>query len=35
LTPAPEHGAHTEMVLLEMGLGWDEITRLKDAGVVN
>src|SRR5579859_4538390 len=35
LTPAPEHGAHTELVLLEMGFGWDEITRFKDAGIVN
>ena len=35
LTPAPEHGAHTELVLLEMGFSWDDIAGLKEAGVVN
>jgi crotonobetainyl-CoA:carnitine CoA-transferase CaiB-like acyl-CoA transferase len=34
LTRAPEHGEHTEAVLLEIGVGWDEIAQLKDAGVV-
>ena len=34
LRPAPEHGAHTEEVLLELGLDWDEIIRLKTAGAV-
>ena len=31
---APELGQHTEEIALEMGLGWDEIARLKDGGVL-
>jgi crotonobetainyl-CoA:carnitine CoA-transferase CaiB-like acyl-CoA transferase len=31
---APEHGEHTEAVLLEAGYTWDEISALKDAGVM-
>jgi crotonobetainyl-CoA:carnitine CoA-transferase CaiB-like acyl-CoA transferase len=31
---APELGQHTEEVALEMGLSWEEIGRLKDAGVL-
>jgi crotonobetainyl-CoA:carnitine CoA-transferase CaiB-like acyl-CoA transferase len=34
LTPAPEHGQHTEEILLELGLDWDEIIAQKDAGAV-
>ncbi len=34
LTRAPEHGEHTESVLLELGLGWNAIAQLKDAGIV-
>jgi crotonobetainyl-CoA:carnitine CoA-transferase CaiB-like acyl-CoA transferase len=32
--PAPELGQHTEMVLTELGKGWDEIEELKTAGVI-
>lgn len=32
--PAPEVGQHTEEVLLEYGLEWDEISDLRDAGVL-
>src|SRR5262249_54043969 len=34
LTPAPEHGQHTEEVLLELGRSWAQITDLKDRDVV-
>lgn len=31
---APNHGAHTEDVLLEAGYTWDEIARLNTAGII-
>src|SRR6516225_775918 len=34
LRRAPEHGEDTETLLLEAGYGWEEITALKDAGVI-
>jgi crotonobetainyl-CoA:carnitine CoA-transferase CaiB-like acyl-CoA transferase len=34
LRRAPEHGEHTESVLLELGYSWDQIADLKDTGVV-
>ncbi len=33
-TRAPEHGEHTESVLLALGLTWDEITALKERGAI-
>ena len=33
-TRAPEHGEHTESVLLELGLTWDEIAALQSDGVI-
>ncbi len=32
---APELGEHTEEVLLSLGYSWDDIGRLKDAGVIS
>ncbi|GAB3004999.1 CoA transferase [Mycobacterium bourgelatii] len=32
--PAPELGQHTEEILLESGLEWDEITSMRDDGVL-
>jgi crotonobetainyl-CoA:carnitine CoA-transferase CaiB-like acyl-CoA transferase len=31
---APQHGEHTEDVLLEAGYTWDEIVALRERGVV-
>jgi crotonobetainyl-CoA:carnitine CoA-transferase CaiB-like acyl-CoA transferase len=31
---APEHGEHTERALLDLGLSWEEISALKDRGIV-
>ncbi|HEY6395780.1 MAG TPA: CoA transferase, partial [Candidatus Binataceae bacterium] len=32
--PPPEHGQHTEEVLLELGYTWEEIGALRDSGAV-
>ncbi|MFG1921967.1 CaiB/BaiF CoA transferase family protein [Cryptosporangium sp. NPDC048952] len=31
---APEHGEHTEQILLDLGYDWDRITTLRDAGAL-
>ena len=33
--PAPEAGQHTEEILQELGLDWDEIGKLKERGAIN
>jgi len=34
LRAAPEHGQHTEEILLELGLDWDAIIAYKEAGAI-
>ena len=34
LTRAPEAGEHTEEILLDLGIDWADIARLKDDGVI-
>ncbi|MEI2817355.1 MAG: CaiB/BaiF CoA-transferase family protein [Microthrixaceae bacterium] len=31
---APEHGEHTELVLMDLGYDWDRIAEMKDSGAV-
>ena len=32
--PCPEHGEHTELVLIEAGYDWDQIAALKESGAI-
>lgn len=34
LTSAPQHGQHTEEVLLELGLTWDDLIKFKEEGAI-
>jgi crotonobetainyl-CoA:carnitine CoA-transferase CaiB-like acyl-CoA transferase len=34
LQRASEHGQHTEEILLELGIEWDEIARGKESGAI-
>jgi crotonobetainyl-CoA:carnitine CoA-transferase CaiB-like acyl-CoA transferase len=33
-TGAPEHGQHTEEILLDAGVEWDKIAEYKDQGAI-
>ena len=35
LRPAPDLGQHTEEVLLELGMSWEELARYKESGAIS
>ncbi len=34
VTRAPEHGEHTELLLMDLGYDWDQITAMKESGAI-
>ena len=34
VTRAPEHGEHTELVMMELGYDWDQIAAMKESGAI-
>jgi crotonobetainyl-CoA:carnitine CoA-transferase CaiB-like acyl-CoA transferase len=34
MTRAPEHGEHTELILVDLGYDWDQIAAMKESGAV-
>lgn len=34
VTRAPEHGEHTELLLMDMGYDWDQIAAMKESGAI-
>ena len=34
MTRAPEHGEHTELLLMDLGYDWDQIAAMKESGAV-
>jgi crotonobetainyl-CoA:carnitine CoA-transferase CaiB-like acyl-CoA transferase len=31
---APEHGEHTELILMDLGYDWDQISAMKESGAI-
>ncbi len=34
VTRAPEHGEHTELLLMDLGYDWDQIAAMKESGAI-
>ncbi len=34
VTRAPEHGEHTELILMDLGYDWDQIATMKESGAI-